>query len=65
MVGVTNVFLMCSAYVLQVSIPLGMRNGLPVSVSLVARHGADHFLLNVVEELYQTLIDEATKTWSS
>uniref|UniRef100_A0A0E0KM94 Amidase domain-containing protein n=1 Tax=Oryza punctata TaxID=4537 RepID=A0A0E0KM94_ORYPU len=49
----------------QVSIPLGTRNGLPVSVSLVARHGADHFLLNVVEELYQTLIDEAAKAWAS
>ena len=56
---------MCCAYVLQVSIPLGMRNGLPVSVSLVARHGADHFLLNVAEELYQTLIDEAAKAWAS
>uniref|UniRef100_A0A0E0P4M1 Amidase domain-containing protein n=1 Tax=Oryza rufipogon TaxID=4529 RepID=A0A0E0P4M1_ORYRU len=49
----------------QVSIPLGKRNGLPVSVSLVARHGADHFLLNVAEELYQTLIDEAAKAWAS
>uniref|UniRef100_A0A0D9W1W0 Uncharacterized protein n=1 Tax=Leersia perrieri TaxID=77586 RepID=A0A0D9W1W0_9ORYZ len=49
----------------QVSIPLGTRNGVPVSVSLLARHGADHFLLNVAHELYQTLIDEATKAWAS
>lgn len=35
----------------QVSIPLGVYNNLPVSVSLVARHGADRFLLHLVESL--------------
>ena len=35
----------------QVSIPLGMRNGIPVSVSLLPRHGADHFLVGVAQEL--------------
>ncbi|KAF0891543.1 hypothetical protein E2562_010539 [Oryza meyeriana var. granulata] len=49
----------------QVSIPLGTRNGVPVSVSLLARHGADHFLLNVAEQLYETLLDEATRAWAS
>ncbi|XP_040379458.1 amidase 1-like isoform X1 [Oryza brachyantha] len=49
----------------QVSIPVGTRNGVPVSVSLVAQHGADHFLLSVAEQLYQTLLDEATKSWAS
>ncbi|KAL5226274.1 hypothetical protein ABZP36_014539 [Zizania latifolia] len=49
----------------QVSIPLGTRNGVPVSVSLMARHDADHFLLNVAQELYETLVQEATKAWAS
>uniref|UniRef100_A0A0D9W1W1 Amidase domain-containing protein n=1 Tax=Leersia perrieri TaxID=77586 RepID=A0A0D9W1W1_9ORYZ len=49
----------------QVSIPLGTRNGVPVSVSLMARHGTDHFLLNMAHELYPTLVNEATKAWAS
>ncbi|GAB2287341.1 Amidase 1 [Dionaea muscipula] len=36
----------------QVSIPLGLHENLPVAVSLLAKHGADRFLLNVVESLY-------------
>ncbi|GLT90327.1 hypothetical protein SLE2022_082660 [Rubroshorea leprosula] len=43
----------------QVSIPLGMHNNLPVSISLLARHGSDSFLLNVVETLYDTLQQES------
>ncbi|XP_059652493.1 amidase 1-like isoform X1 [Cornus florida] len=39
----------------QVSIPLGMYDNLPVAVSLLAKHGSDGFLLNVVETLYGTL----------
>ncbi|XP_017440109.1 amidase 1 isoform X2 [Vigna angularis] len=39
----------------QVSIPLGMYNNLPLSISLVARHGADKFLLNLVESLYASI----------
>ncbi|KAL2325494.1 hypothetical protein Fmac_024552 [Flemingia macrophylla] len=39
----------------QVSIPLGMYNGLPVSISLLARHGADRFLLHLVESLYDSI----------
>ncbi|XP_038878398.1 amidase 1-like isoform X2 [Benincasa hispida] len=39
----------------QVSIPLGLYNGLPVSISLLAKHGSDGFLLNVVHSLYNTL----------
>lgn len=35
----------------QVSVPLGRYDDLPVSVSLLAKHGADGFLLNVVEAL--------------
>ncbi|KAK7277914.1 hypothetical protein RJT34_22933 [Clitoria ternatea] len=39
----------------QVSIPLGMYNNLPLSISLVARHGADKFLLHLVESLYGSI----------
>lgn len=38
----------------QVSIPLGRHNNLPVAVSLLAKHGSDGFLLNLVETLYGT-----------
>ncbi|GAB2272662.1 Amidase 1 [Dionaea muscipula] len=37
--------------VCQVSIPLGLHENLPVVVSLLAKHGADRFLLNIVESL--------------
>ncbi|XP_022747571.1 amidase 1 [Durio zibethinus] len=43
----------------QVSIPLGMHNNLPVSISLLAKHGSDAFLLNLVETLYDTIQEEA------
>ncbi|GLT90326.1 hypothetical protein SLE2022_082650 [Rubroshorea leprosula] len=43
----------------QVSIPLGMHDNLPVSISLLARHGSDSFLLNLVETLYDTLQQES------
>lgn len=43
---------------LQVSIPLGLYDGLPVSISLLAKHGSDGFLLNVVDSLYSTLKEE-------
>ncbi|KAL9235052.1 hypothetical protein vseg_009852 [Gypsophila vaccaria] len=42
----------------QVSIPLGMYDDLPVSVSLLAKHGSDLFLLNLVETLAATLSEE-------
>ncbi|CAK9328360.1 unnamed protein product [Citrullus colocynthis] len=44
--------------VCQVSIPLGLYDGLPVSISLLAKHGSDGFLLNVVDSLYSTLKEE-------
>jgi Asp-tRNA(Asn)/Glu-tRNA(Gln) amidotransferase A subunit family amidase len=50
---------------IQLSIPLGVRDGIPVSVSLVARHGADRFLLSVAQELYEALGEETKKAWSS
>ncbi|XP_073104454.1 amidase 1 isoform X3 [Elaeis guineensis] len=47
----------------QINIPLGMRDNLPVSVSLLARHGADHFLLNLAQALYPTLKEQASIAW--
>uniref|UniRef100_A0ACD5Y437 Uncharacterized protein n=1 Tax=Avena sativa TaxID=4498 RepID=A0ACD5Y437_AVESA len=49
--------------VCQISIPLGTRDGVPVSVSLLARHGADRFLVGVAQELYEALRDEAAAAW--
>jgi len=34
-----------------------MYNNLPLSISLVARHGADKFLLHLVESLYDSIED--------
>lgn len=43
----------------QVSIPLGLDDNLPVSISLLARHGSDKFLLNLVESLHGTLKEQS------
>ena len=37
------------------SIPLGLYDNLLVSITLLAKHGSDGFLLNLVEILYDTL----------
>ncbi|KAI3863970.1 hypothetical protein MKW98_031562 [Papaver atlanticum] len=42
----------------QVSLPLGKYDNLPVSISLIAKHGADGFLLSLVETLYGTLQEQ-------
>ncbi|KAL5850798.1 hypothetical protein ACOSQ4_008811 [Xanthoceras sorbifolium] len=42
----------------QVSIPLGLYDNLPVAVSLLAKHGSDGFLLNLVETLHNTIKEE-------
>ncbi|KAJ4825794.1 Amidase 1 [Turnera subulata] len=42
----------------QVNIPLGKHDNLPVSISLLAKHGSDGFLLNIVESLYDTLKEQ-------
>ncbi|KAK8961036.1 Amidase 1 [Platanthera guangdongensis] len=49
----------------QIFVPLGLHNGLPVSVSLIARHGAYYFLLNLVQAFYQTLKEQAAVVWES
>ena len=43
---------------LQVSVPLGLYDNLPVAVSLLAKHGSDGFLLNLVETLHNTIKKE-------
>ncbi|TXG65550.1 hypothetical protein EZV62_006825 [Acer yangbiense] len=42
----------------QVSVPLGLYDNLPVAVSLLAKHGSDGFLLNLVETLHNTIKNE-------
>lgn len=49
----------------QVSIPLGLHDNLPVSVSLLAKHGSDGFLLNLVQALHGSIkeqVEVAKKT---
>ncbi|KAI8019953.1 Translocon at the outer membrane of chloroplasts 64 [Camellia lanceoleosa] len=43
----------------QVSVPLGFYDKCPVSVSLVARHGGDRFLLDTVQTMYASLQEQA------
>ncbi|GAA0138258.1 hypothetical protein LIER_00039 [Lithospermum erythrorhizon] len=43
----------------QVSIPLGTYANLPVSISLLAKHGSDMFLLSLVESIHSTLKENA------
>lgn len=47
----------------QVNVPLGMHNNLPVSISLLARHGADHFLLSLAHSLCGPLKEQANIVW--
>ncbi|XP_016487874.2 amidase 1 [Nicotiana tabacum] len=39
----------------QVSIPLGMQDNLPISVSLLVKHGSDWLLLDAVEAIHKVL----------
>ncbi|GJW48660.1 translocon at the outer membrane of chloroplasts 64 [Tanacetum coccineum] len=52
----------------QVTIPLGLHENYPVSVSLIARHGGDRFLLDTLQTMHASLqqkADEAGKSKSS
>ncbi|PSR84683.1 Outer envelope protein [Actinidia chinensis var. chinensis] len=42
----------------QVTVPLGFHDKYPVSVSLVARHGGDRFLLDTVQTMYTSLQEQ-------
>ncbi|KAK1414793.1 hypothetical protein QVD17_30552 [Tagetes erecta] len=50
----------------QVAIPLGLYENYPVSVSLMAKHGGDRFLLDTVQTMHASLLhklaDEAAKS---
>eukprot|EP00250_Pteridium_aquilinum_P016937 c23376_g1_i1 orf=75-2048(+) len=43
----------------QVSIPMAKYDGCPRAVSLIAKHGADHFLLEATSRLFSGLQEEA------
>ncbi|WCJ42077.1 Glutamyl-tRNA(Gln) amidotransferase subunit A [Euphorbia peplus] len=43
----------------QVTIPLGHYDKCPVSVSFIARHGGDRFLLDTMQSMYATLQEQA------
>ncbi|KDP23937.1 hypothetical protein JCGZ_27097 [Jatropha curcas] len=43
----------------QVTIPLGHYEKCPVSVSFIARHGGDRFLLDTVQNMYTSLQEQA------
>lgn len=42
----------------QVSIPLGTHDKCPISVSLIARHGGDRFLLDTTQTMYTTIQEQ-------
>ncbi|CAN6930315.1 unnamed protein product [Brassica oleracea] len=44
----------------QVTVPLGKHDKCPVSVSLIARHGGDRFLLDTVQKMYASLQENST-----
>lgn len=42
----------------QVTVPLGTHDKCPVSVSLIARHGGDRFLLDTIQTIYATIQEQ-------
>lgn len=51
----TNIILMS----LQATVPVGSYDNCPVSVSLIARHGGDRFLLDTLHSMYASLQEQA------
>ena len=52
----------------QVTVPIGKYDKCPVSVSFIARHGGDRFLLDTVQNMYSSLqeqVDMLAKSKSS
>lgn len=49
----------------QVTVPIGQHDRCPVSVSFIARHGGDRFLLDTVNSMYASLQEQATAITSS
>lgn len=44
---------------LQVTVPVGSHDNCPVSVSFIARHGGDRFLLDTLQNMYASLQEQA------
>jgi Asp-tRNA(Asn)/Glu-tRNA(Gln) amidotransferase A subunit family amidase len=49
----------------QVNIPAGEAENAPLGVSLMAKHGADRFLLDTTLALYPTVQEEVKKSQAS
>lgn len=49
----------------QVTVPLGKHDDSPVSISLIASHGNDKFLLDTVLDMYSSLQQEVSIISSS
>uniref|UniRef100_A0A803LGP1 Amidase domain-containing protein n=1 Tax=Chenopodium quinoa TaxID=63459 RepID=A0A803LGP1_CHEQI len=49
----------------QVTVPLGEHDGLPTSISLIAFHGSDKFLLDTVLDCYSTLKEQVRLAFES
>lgn len=49
----------------QVTVPLGKHEDFPISVSFIAFHGADKFLLDTVLDMYPSLQEQASITSNS
>ncbi|XP_071935749.1 outer envelope protein 64, mitochondrial isoform X2 [Coffea arabica] len=49
----------------QVSVPFGEHDDYPVSVSFIASHGADKFLLDTIVDMYSSLQDEVSTVSNS
>lgn len=45
---------------IQVTVPLGKHDKCPVSVSFIARHGGDRFLLDTVQKMYASLQENSS-----
>lgn len=50
--------LVCS-FLVQVNLPVGEVDDAPIGISLMAKHGADRFLLDTVSALHATVQEEA------
>jgi len=49
---------------MQVAIPLGCHNDCCASVSFISAHGADKFLLNTVLDMYTTIQEQVSVTYT-
>nr|DAD41113.1 TPA_asm: hypothetical protein HUJ06_015436 [Nelumbo nucifera] len=49
----------------QVTVPLGKHDGSPISISFIASHGADKFLLDTILDIYSSLQEQANITSNS